>query len=139
MPLHSHPSRSMILPGGQNLFDACLKVFFSLRPEPDAIDGRILFDLANPVDKLANILSRLVMIPLQIFGPGHCLEESSFLGALRQGARVALESEEPGVSGEEVLESQVDLDVTVFAPERVVVVLAIAGDFEWLRLDTPFP
>src|SRR5579864_7173606 len=123
-----HPAAT--LPSRQNLLDARFKILLALGPHLQTLDRYSLFDAANPLQESTNIFGGLFLVIPQVFGAFHGLEELFFLCALRACLLAAAEPEQSPVPREKMLESQVDFQVSEFAPVPVAVILAMAEKFE---------
>src|ERR1700756_2071083 len=132
-----HPAAT--LPSRENLLDARFKILLALGPHFQPIDWYCLFDAANPLQESTNIFGGFFLVIPQVFGPFHGFEEPFFLRALRICPLAAAETQQAPVPGEKMLESKVDFQVSEFAPESIVVILAIAENLERLRLNLPSP
>src|SRR5579864_172659 len=132
-----HPAA--ILPSRENLLDARFKILFALGPHFQTLDWYCLFDAANPLQESTNIFGGFFLVIPQVFGPFHGIKEPPFLCARRICLFAAAEPEYTPVPREKMLESQVDFQVSEFAPVSVVVIFAVAEKFERLRLKLPSP
>src|SRR6516165_9093286 len=93
-----------------DFLEARFEVFFALRPQPGAFDRKCVLDAPYPIEQLANVLACLLLVPLQMFGPGHGLQETSLFRALRRDFDAKLRAKKACVASEEVLEPELHLD-----------------------------
>src|SRR5215469_18588297 len=103
----------------ENFLESCLEIFFTLRPQAQPFDRDSVLDFSLPIEQLLDVLPGLFLITLQILWPSHGFKETGFFEALRLGPLAFSCAQQPGVAGEKMLEAEVYLYVTVFAPERI--------------------
>ena len=120
---------------GQDGIEAGLKIVFSFAGQLAAFDRKHGFEGFHPAEQLLDVFASLLVIQLQILGAGHPIPEGllDWMIGVIERLLCGAWSEQTGVAGEKMFESEVDDEMASRSGRAIVIFRPLADEFEGLR------